>query len=71
MRPTRPTTPADHIARAKESLTGGADPQYAIANALIAIAELLAAEHRDAEATPQHYCEYTNPHMCAWPGHRR
>lgn len=36
----RPTTPADHIAHAKETLTGGADPAYAIAHALIAIAEL-------------------------------
>lgn len=36
----RPTTPADHIAHAKETLTGGANPTYAIAHALIAIAEL-------------------------------
>lgn len=36
----RPTTPADHIALAKETLTGGANPNYAIAHALIAIAEL-------------------------------
>ena len=36
----RPTTPADHIAHAKDTLTGGANPTYAIAHALIAIAEL-------------------------------
>lgn len=36
----RPTGPSDHIAHAKETLVGGADPTYAIAHALIAIAEL-------------------------------
>ncbi len=36
----RPTTPLDHIAHAKDTLTGGGDPTYAIAHALIAIAEL-------------------------------
>lgn len=36
----RPTTPGDHITRAKETLTGGVNPTYAIAHALIAIAEL-------------------------------
>ena len=39
---TATRTPADHIALAKETLTGGADPKYAIAHALIAIAECFA-----------------------------
>ena len=30
---TATRTPADHIALAKETLTGGADPKYAIAHA--------------------------------------
>lgn len=41
MTTTKPTTPADHIAHAKDTLTGGANPAYAIAHALIAIAETL------------------------------
>lgn len=40
---------ADHIARAKETLTTDADPKYAIAHALVAIAELL-TEHDRTEA---------------------
>lgn len=35
--------PVDHLAQAKDTITGGADPKYAIAHALIAIAEELAA----------------------------
>lgn len=48
MNATRPTTPADHITQAKDALTGGADPSYATAHALIAIAELLAANQAEA-----------------------
>lgn len=43
----RPTGPSDHIAHAKDTITGGADPTYAIAHALIAIAELMAEAATD------------------------
>ncbi|MGB0971694.1 MAG: hypothetical protein ACPGVG_12135 [Mycobacterium sp.] len=39
MTPPKPTTAADHVTRAKELLTTDADPNYAIAHALTAIAE--------------------------------
>lgn len=43
-----PLTPAEHIARAKEELTSGAEPGHATAHALIAIAELMATNMTDA-----------------------
>lgn len=42
-----PLTPAEHIARAKEELTSGAEPGHATAHALIAIAELMATNMTD------------------------
>lgn len=35
----RPTTPADHLRMAKDQISCGGTPDYAIAHALIAIAE--------------------------------
>ena len=35
----RPTTPADHLRMAKDQLSCGGTPDYAIAHALIALAE--------------------------------
>lgn len=48
-----PLMPADHIAQAKDALANGADPRYATAHALIAIAELMATNMTNAimEAT--------------------
>lgn len=43
-----PLTPAEHIARAKAELTSGAEPGYATAHALIAIAELMAINMAEA-----------------------
>ena len=37
-----PLTPYEHVVRAKEALTTDADPKYAIAHALTAIAEVAA-----------------------------
>lgn len=49
MTAAKPVTPADHIARAKEQLANGV-PDYAIANALIAIAESLQTSINEAYA---------------------
>lgn len=74
--PKPPLTAAEHIARAKETLTTDADPKYAIAHALVAIAELLRpvgpqnVNLRLAQVTV-HDCECDDPSICAWPGHRR
>lgn len=43
-----PLTPAEHIVRAKEELASGAEPGYATAHALIAIAEVMATNMTDA-----------------------
>lgn len=58
----RPTTPGDHIAHAKDTLTGGANPTYAIAHALIAIAELQleATAQRAADIAVEKLTKLTN-----------
>lgn len=43
MRTREPLTPAEHITNAKEVLAAGGSTDYAVAHALVAIAELMQA----------------------------
>lgn len=47
MRQRPPLTPGEHIDQAKACLAEGASPQYAIAHALVAIAEIMATNVTD------------------------
>lgn len=47
MRQKPPLTPGEHIDQAKACLAEGASPQYAIAHALVAVAEIMATNVTD------------------------
>lgn len=49
-----PLTPAEHIARAKETLAEGANPAYATAHALVAIAEAIQVDTFDVIDLDEH-----------------
>lgn len=72
MSTNKPVTPAEYVARAKEELSRDGGAEYAIAYALVAIAETMVGPVEEGRAETSHDCpQEPNDAIRAWVAHNK